>query len=65
MTTEDKDGMHNKLNMMLIGPLSTLDGEEVSIVDKRSGIIPPPWWRGDEEASRTGQMAAFQMRQRP
>lgn len=47
---------------MLIGPLQTMDGEKVTIVDQRSGMVPPSWWHGDEEASHTGMLAAAQLR---
>jgi len=63
LTTEDKDNSHNRINQLLVGPLLTMDNEEkVIVVDQRSGIIPPPWWRGDAQASRTGRAAMVEMR---
>jgi hypothetical protein len=58
LTTEDKDNAHSKLEQILLGPLATL-GKNVSLVDERTGIVPPAWWHGDDEAYRNS-MAAMQ-----
>lgn len=46
------------LDRDLIGPLTTLGQSRPTPVDEPDewtveGLEPPPWWRGDEEASMT------------
>lgn len=61
--SEDKENQHHRINTLLIGPLLTMENNErVSIVDERSGMVPPAWWKGDVEASRLSVQAANQMR---
>jgi hypothetical protein len=65
LTIPDKDNSHRNLNNLLIGPLMTMENaDKVIIVDPIVGIAPPPWWRGDKEASQTSQLVATQMRRR-
>lgn len=42
---------HERLNQTLIGP-SRID--RPTIVDERTGMVPPAWWKGDDYASRSG-----------
>lgn len=44
---------------MLTGPLST---SAPPAIDERAGFAPPSWWKGDDYASRSGQLAAFALR---
>lgn len=44
-----------------VGPLTA---HRTSLIDQRTGVRPPAWWRGDEEASRTSQEAFLTLRRR-
>lgn len=47
------------LNTRLTGPLVA---QKTSQVDEKTGIRPPSWWRGDEEASRSSLAATLTLR---
>jgi hypothetical protein len=50
---ERRDEIHN----LLAGPRTTTDDSTptaVNAVDAEAGIPPPAWWRGDEDAARSG-----------
>jgi hypothetical protein len=43
-----------RLNQLLTGPRTD---QTDRTVDAESGLVPPPWWDGDEEASRSAMAA--------
>lgn len=63
LTTENKDNAHQKIENILIGPLKTIEGETTTLVDERTGIVPPAWWHGDAEAYRNSMAAMQGMKQ--
>lgn len=50
---------HERINQRLTGPLTT---DPPRPVDERAGFAPPSWWKGDDYASRSGQLAALALR---
>jgi len=50
-----------RVNRTLVGPPRV---DRPTVVDERTGIVPPPWWRGDEYASRSSAAAALTLRRR-
>lgn len=47
------DDKRIELDRLLTGPLTTT----VQTVDAESGLRPPSWWDGDEEATRSNMAA--------
>jgi flavin-dependent dehydrogenase len=50
---------HDRLNMTLIGPPKI---DRPSLIDERAGFVPPPWWKGDDYASRSGMTAMMTLK---
>jgi hypothetical protein len=59
LITAEKPEDRKRINNLLIGPLS---GGGEAPVDERAGFAPPSWWKGDEYASRSGQLAALTLK---
>jgi hypothetical protein len=49
------------VNLQLIGRPKV---DRPTLVDERTGIVPPSWWRGDDYASASGQLAALTLRRK-
>lgn len=47
------DDSIRRFNELLTGPRTATH----TTVDPESGLKPPPWWRGDEDASRSSLAA--------
>jgi len=56
LTPDDK---REQLARDLIGPPRS---EYTTVVDERTGIVPPSWWRGDDYASRSGVAAMMTLK---
>ena len=48
-----------RLNRMLIGPPQV---DRPTVVDERTGIVPPSWWKGDDYASQSGLAAMMTLK---
>jgi hypothetical protein len=51
---DQRETQIRQLNQLLTGPRTTT---MTMTVDVESGLTPPPWWKGDEEASRSSLTA--------
>lgn len=49
---------------LLTGPPTTLPQPRTAIVADEDGLMPPPWWRGDDEAYSSSQIAVAQAARR-
>lgn len=60
LSAEDDEG-RERINRVLLGP-PRMGGTKTSPVDERAGFVPPPWWRGDEHASRSSLAAMMTLK---
>lgn len=58
MNTKSDDDLV-RLNNELIGPPLT---DRPTVVDHKTGIIPPSWWKGDAYASKSGLAAMMTLK---
>lgn len=54
-----KDEDRAQLNRELIGPPRV---DRPTVVDEKTGIVPPSWWKGDEYASKSGIAAMMTLK---
>lgn len=50
---------HEQVTSQLIGPPRIT---RPTLVDERTGIVPPTWWKGDAYASNSGVAAMLSMK---
>jgi hypothetical protein len=46
---------HDEINQLLAGPRTSTD--RTATVDPETGITPPSWWSGDEDATAAAMTA--------
>lgn len=54
-TAEDAEN----LSRALIGPPQV---DRPTVVDERTGIVPPAWWKGDDYASQSSMAAMMTLK---
>lgn len=60
LLAEDEEAQE-RINRVLLGP-PRMGGNKTSPVDEQAGFVPPPWWRGDEYASRSSVAAMMTLK---
>lgn len=51
---------HDEINRLVTGPLTRTGAPTARHVDPETGLQPPPWWSGDDDASHSSLLARAQ-----